>query len=248
MKIDVIMITKNSQKPCLVESINSIVNNIPLNKLIVVDNFSIDETINIINRYNNISTKVIQKNCNRGMAREIGIKKVETDWFAFIDSDIILEKDWFKLIAKNISKKIGAIEGNVKSKEGIVQKIRINGRGYTNCTLIKTDLVKDIKIPEEMVVYEDQYIRKYIEKKDYKWLKVALPCSLHLSKSNRLNDAFEIGKMSGKYHLDPFWRYPSSFLIVLIKRIFGGKESPLISYRLLTGYLKGLFLNLNNSR
>lgn len=247
MKIDVIMITNNSQKPCLVESINSIVDNIPLNRLIVVDNFSSDETINIIKSYSNINTIIIQKYCNRGMAREIGIKKVETDWFAFVDSDIILEKDWFKLIANNLSKKIGAIEGNVKSKEGVVQKIRTNGRGYTNCTLIKTDLVKDIKIPEDMVVYEDQYIRKYIEKNGYKWLKVASPCSVHLSKSNRLNDAFEIGKMSGKYQLDPFWKYPSSFFIIVIKRIFGGQESPLISYRLLTGYLRGVFSKLYSS-
>jgi len=244
MSIDVVMITKNSLKPCLLESITSIISNLPLNRLIIVDAFSTDGTIDLLNTFKNIVINLIQTDCNRGKAREIGINYVTTDWFAFIDSDIILEKDWFKLMANNVSTKIGAIEGNVKSKEGIVQKIKVSGRGYTNCTLIRTNLVKSIKIPEEMVVYEDQYIRKYIEKKGYKWLKVASPCSLHLSQSNRLNDAYNIGKMSGKYYLDPFWKFPFSFLIVVIKWIFGGKESPLIHYKLLTGYLSGLYSSL----
>lgn len=239
-RIDVVMITKNSLKPCLNECITSIINNLPLNRLIVIDSFSTDGTIDAFNIFNNIDIKLIQMECSRGAARELGINNVSTDWFAFIDSDVILEKDWFKLIFSHTSEKIGAVEGNVKSKEGVVQRIRVNGRGYTNCTLIRTSLVKDIKIPSEMVVYEDQYIRRHIERKGYMWLKVASPCSFHLSRSNRLNDAFENGRMSGKYSLDPFWAFPLSFFVVGIKWVFGGGESPLIHYRLLSGYLSGL--------
>jgi len=241
MKIDVIMITKNSSKPCLVESIDSIRKNIDLNNLIVVDSYSEDDTINILNKYIDNKLKIIQKYCNRGEAREIAIKEVETKWFAFVDSDVILEDDWQKIIEKNITPKIGAIEGNVKSKEGVIQKINKNSRGYTNCTLIKTDLVKTIQIPREMEVYEDQYIRKYIEKQGKMWVKVPIPCSLHLSKSDRQKDAYKIGQMSGRYALDPVWKYPTSFVIVLIKKIIGGNESPLIHYHILTGYINGLF-------
>ena len=241
MKIDVIMITKNSLKPCLIESIESIIKNINLNKLIIIDAFSNDGTVDLLNKYRKYNLNIIQKDCNRGKAREIGIKNVETDWFAFIDSDVILEDNWLNVIEKNINFKIGAVEGNVKSKNGVIQKIRQNGRGYTNCTLIKTNLVKQISIPEEMRVYEDQFIRKYIENKGYFWLKVAFPCSLHLSTSDRLKDAYEIGLMSGKYHLDSFWKFFFSFFLVTLKWFTGGKEPPLISYRILSGYLRGYF-------
>lgn len=37
-----------------------------------------------------IKFKIIQKSCLRGKARKIGIKEVETEWFAFVDSDVIL--------------------------------------------------------------------------------------------------------------------------------------------------------------
>ena len=51
MDIDVIMITKNSLKPCLIESIESIIKNINLNKLIIIDAFSNDGTIDLLNKY-----------------------------------------------------------------------------------------------------------------------------------------------------------------------------------------------------
>jgi len=246
MKIDVIMITKNSSKPCLVSSLESIKKNINLNKIVIVDSFSIDNTIEILKDSLNGLLDITQKNCSRGKARELAIKKVETEWFAFVDSDVILEENWQNIIEKNITSKIGAIEGNVKSKEGIPQKIRQNGRGYTNCTLIKSSLVEDIVIPEEMKVYEDQFIRRFIEKKGYAWLKVATPCSLHLSTSDRFKDAYEIGKMSGKYHLDSFWKFILSFFIVSLKWVVGGKEPPTISYKIVTGFINGYFSNLTH--
>ena len=147
MNIDVVMITKNSLKPCLYESITSILRNIPLNKLIIIDSYSNDGTIESIKLFKNINIIIVQNECGRGKAREIGIKNVETEWFAFIDSDVILEENWFSNIEKNISNKIGAIEGNVKSADGKIQKIQQYMRGYTNCTLIRTNLVKDINIP-----------------------------------------------------------------------------------------------------
>jgi glycosyltransferase involved in cell wall biosynthesis len=241
MNIDVVMITKNSLKPCLYESITSIIRNIPLNKLIIIDSYSNDGTIESIKLFKNINIIIVQNECGRGKAREIGIKNVETEWFAFIDSDVILEENWFSNIEKNISDKIGAIEGNVKSADGKIQKIQQYMRGYTNCTLIRTNLVKDINIPFEINVFEDQYIRKYIEKKKYIWLKVASPCSLHLSRSDRLKDAYEIGRWSSKYHLFPLWRYVTSFFLISIKRLFSREESLSRSFMLLKGYFKGLF-------
>ena len=235
-KIDVVMITKNSFYPCLKESLFSIVRNIPLNYLIVVDSFSTDGTLELLDEYRKKSVKIkmIQRCCGRGKAREIGIREVETEWFAFVDSDVILAENWYQDITKSIKPQVGAIEGNVNE-----QKINPSGRAYTNCTLIKTNLVKDIRIPEEMQVLEDQYIRKHIEKSGYIWLKVGKPCSIHKSTSSRIGAAYEVGRMSGKYKLLPFWKDFFVCFLIPVKFLKNG-ESPSIYLNKLFGHLKGI--------
>ena len=235
-KIDAVMITKNSFHPCLKESLSSIIRNVPLNHLIVVDSFSTDSTLKLLDEYKEkgVKVKIVQQRCNRGKAREIGIREVDTEWFAFVDSDVILAENWFLDITKNIKPRVGAIEGNVNK-----QKISPSGRAYTNCTLIKTSLVKDVKIPEEMRVLEDQYIRKHIEKKGYRWLKVSEPCSIHKSTSDRKKDAFEVGRLSGKYGLLPFWKDFFVCFLIPVKLLRHG-ESPSIYLNKLFGHLKGI--------
>jgi len=236
MKIDVVMITRNSLHPCLKESIEAIIRNIPINRLIVIDAFSTDGTIELFKEYKNrgVNIEVYQIACKRGKAREIGIKKVETTWFAFVDSDVILADNWFDNIKSYIRPNIGAIEGNVNG-----QKVNPRGRAYTNCTLIKTSLVKDIEIPSEMAVLEDQFIRKWIENKGYKWLKVSQPCSIHKSKSNRVKDAFEVGRMAGKYKLYPFWKNFAVCFLIPIK-ILKYRDPPQVYLNKLAGHIKGI--------
>mgnify|MGYP000563042246 CR=1 FL=1 len=99
MHIDVVLLTKNSAsalgesifKKCIV----SIKRNIPVNNLIVVDAFSSDRTIEIIKSVFS-DVIVITSFAKRGKAREIGIKNVSTEVFAFIDSDVIVPSGWFE--------------------------------------------------------------------------------------------------------------------------------------------------------
>ncbi|RKY52408.1 MAG: hypothetical protein DRP89_07745 [Candidatus Neomarinimicrobiota bacterium] len=100
-------------------------------------------------------------------------------------------------------------------------------------------MVKDIKIPEEMTVLEDQFIRKWIESKGYKWLKVSEPRSIHKSQSNRVKDAFEVGRMAGKYGLIPFWKDLGVCILIPIKYLRYG-ESPSIYINKLLGHIKGI--------
>jgi len=236
VKIDVVMITKNSLYPCLRESVEAIIRNVPLNRLIVVDAFSVDGTIELFEKYKerNVNIEIYQFASKRGKAREIGIKKVETLWFAFVDSDVILAKNWFNEMIKHLQPDVGAIEGPI-----IGQKVNPRGRAYTNCTLIKTDLVKDIKIPDEMAVLEDQFIRKFIENKGYKWLKVDHPRSIHKSQSDKIKNAFEVGRMAGKYDLFPLWKSLGVCLLAPIK-FLRYKDSPRIYFNQLAGHIKGM--------
>lgn len=179
--IDVVMLTKNSEhilKRCL----ESVYENVPVKRLIVVDASSTDNTLKIIGDFNDKygNVKVITENGTRAKARERGIQEVETEWFMFVDSDVVLCKDWFKKAVKHIDDDVGAVWGlnidlipNVKNKLfmkslALVARECFNLRGGMHDTLIRTKLVKDIKIPRKLHAYEDAFIINWIKEKGYK--------------------------------------------------------------------------------
>jgi len=178
--IDVVMITKNSDF-MLKRCIESIYENLPVKNLIVIDGFSTDRTLSIINQLNKKfkTIKVISLTGTRALARETGIGHVSTDWFMFVDSDVILSKDWYKAAEKQIKNDIGAVWGvNIDVVPGIKDKwfIRLQSfvanycfsiRGGTHDTLIRREAVEDIKIPDYLHAYEDAYIINWIKKKGY---------------------------------------------------------------------------------
>jgi glycosyltransferase involved in cell wall biosynthesis len=179
--IDVVMLTKNSEH-LLGKCLASIYHNVPVNNLIVVDGFSTDRTLKIVaatnEQYGNV--KVLNVNGSRAKAREKGIAQVTTEWFMFADSDVILSKDWYRKAQKNIQSDVGAVWGvnidvipNLSDKrvlklQTIVASECFNLRGGTHDTLVRRDLVADIKIPEQLHTYEDAYIMNWIKDKGYK--------------------------------------------------------------------------------
>jgi len=179
--IDVVMLTKNSER-LLEECLKSIWENVPVRRLIVVDGFSTDNTLKIIDKFNKKygNVKIISEKGSRAKARERGIREVETKWFMFADSDVILCKDWFEKAVKQIDKNVGAIWGlnidvipNVKNKLflkslALVARECFNLRGGMHDTLIRHELIKDIRIPERLHAYEDAYIINWIKRKGYK--------------------------------------------------------------------------------
>jgi glycosyltransferase involved in cell wall biosynthesis len=179
--IDVVMITKNSEH-ILGKCLAAVYENVPVKNLIVVDGFSTDRTLKIVNQVNGTygNVTVLNVNGSRARAREKGIRQVSTDWFMFVDSDVILSKDWFRKAEKNVECNVGAVWGvnidvipNVKDKrilklQGLIARKCFNLRGGMHDTLIRREAVEDIKIPEELHAYEDAYIVNWIKRKGYK--------------------------------------------------------------------------------
>jgi glycosyltransferase involved in cell wall biosynthesis len=179
--IDVVVLTKNSEH-VLDECLASVYENVPVKNLIVVDGYSTDRTLKIVDKVNEThgNVTVLNVNGSRAKAREKGIRQVSTDWFMFVDSDVVLSKDWFRKAAKNAEHDVGAIWGvnidiipNIKDKriwklQGLIARQCFGLRGGMHDTLIRREAVEDIKIPEELHAYEDAYIIKWIKKKGYK--------------------------------------------------------------------------------
>src|SRR4030065_2262890 len=110
--VDVVVLTKNSEH-LLDKCLSSIYENVPVKNLIIVDGHATDDTKKIIKntdeKHGNI--RILNVNGSRAKAREAGIRQVKTDWFMFVDSDVILSQGWLKRAEKNVKKDIGAVWG-----------------------------------------------------------------------------------------------------------------------------------------
>lgn len=188
--IDVVLLTKNSER-ALIKCLDSLYQNVPVHQLIVVDGYSTDKTLEILETYNQThhDVKVIFDRGTRASARQKGIMAVQTEWFMFIDSDVVLCRGWFEKAVKNIAPKVGAVWGTevwstlknpkmLKLFLVVTRKI-FEVRGGTHDTLIRASLVKDIQIPSELHVFEDAYIKDHINKKGFKVVACYDPFCIH---------------------------------------------------------------------
>lgn len=198
MNIDVIMLTHNSAKPFFEKCLMALKENVPINQLIVVDGNSNDNTVEIIqNVFSN--PKIIFSNHSLAQARKLGISYLETPWFAFIDSDVMVAKDWFKKLSKVITQKTGGIQGTDqyanrslirydKWKKNVWRKKithesfepfsiitqdsfkKNRFRGLTHNTLIQTSCVRDWDPPTHLNVGEDHHLFLHVISKGYTWI------------------------------------------------------------------------------
>jgi glycosyltransferase involved in cell wall biosynthesis len=193
--VDVVMLTKNSER-LLKQCLESVYRNVPVGQLIVVDGYSEDKTIDILNQFNGKyhNVKIIFDRGTRATARQKGIAQVSTDWFMFVDSDVVLCNDWFKKAQKYLGEDVGAVWGievwstiqkqkTLKLFLLITRKI-FEVRGGTHDTLIRTDLVQDIKIPQSLHVFEDAYIKDWIANKGYRVVACYDPFCVHYRPQN----------------------------------------------------------------
>ena len=164
--VDVVILTKNSER-WLSECLESVYENVPVNRLIVIDGYSTDSTFEVLGEFNKAygNVEIIAQKGSRGEARARGIKEVTTEWFMFVDSDVVLCKDWFKKASRYLQDDVGAVWGvevwsTIRSPSmlklflWITRKI-FDARGGTHDTLVRLDSVRDMRIPAKLHVFED---------------------------------------------------------------------------------------------
>jgi glycosyltransferase involved in cell wall biosynthesis len=187
--VDVVMLTKNSMRPSLPETIASVFANIPVKRLIVVDGGSSDGTVEYVSKQMK-AVLVDDSEGNRATARQKGIEMVETELFAFVDADIILQRDWFVEARKLLGPDVGAVSTYPRyfGTAGEVQRAleRMYGRPTrrrfdTAAALLRTAAAKGIRIPneDEDVPSEDEFIGREVLKRGYRVLCAGTPVAYH---------------------------------------------------------------------
>ncbi len=219
MKVDVVVLTKNSGET-LEKCLDAVYKNVPVSRLIVVDGYSTDQTVEIIRRFNRKHHNVvlISERGTRGKARQTAIGAVDTEWFMFVDSDVILCDQWFAKAEKLITNEVGAVWGIelwsvihnpivLKLFKQVTMKI-FETRGGTHDLLVRHSAVKDIKIPGDLHVFEDTFIKKWVTQKGYKVISTYDPYCIHRRPLHvwTPNTAVSIATEEIKHGL--FYKYP----------------------------------------
>jgi len=213
-KIDTVLLTKNSVFPCLRECLVSVKQNVPVNRFIVVDGGSTDETLKVVEEIFPEAQIIYDLKGNRATARQIGIKNVETEWFFFIDSDVVLHSNWYGEAAKCVNAKVGAVQGaTVQRVQPIYEDFQYSmrrirkmfggltykpflepvHRGFTGDIILRTKLVKDIEIPKFLHIFEDHYLKRWIEDKGFEWLRSEKACCDHYYHPGKPKVSYEGG-------------------------------------------------------
>jgi glycosyltransferase involved in cell wall biosynthesis len=206
MQVDVVLLTKNSEH-LLGKCLSSIYQNVPIKSLIVIDGFSTDRTLEILQKFNrkhgNVSA--FQMNGSRAKARTEGIRRVRTDWFMFVDSDVLLCRDWFKKAQTDLTDGTGAVWGlnidvlpNIKNRrilklQSMIARQCFNLRGGMHDTLILRKAVEGIRVPEHLHTYEDTFIVQWVKTHGYKVTVGSNVYCLHYKPPNNwsLKNGFE---------------------------------------------------------
>lgn len=140
-----------------------------------------------------VNDVIVETSTPLAKARQRAIAKVTTDWFVFIDDDIILPDDWWEVVYESgwlrsllwpRFDNIGAVQGTAipyglgKNYDsaffwhlmGSPAGVELNGnsRMFTHNTLIRTEAVRDWNPPADLSSYEDYHMMRHIQKRGYK--------------------------------------------------------------------------------
>jgi len=241
--VDVVVLTKNSER-ILEKCLNSIFENVPVNRLIVVDGYSTDSTQKIVQRFNDKYGNVvlIEDGGTRGSARLKGIRGVKTEWFVFVDSDVVLCGNWYEKAEMYVQNDVGAVWGTevwasmhrpsvLKLFLRITRKI-FEMRGGTHDLLVRYETVKDIDIPKDLNVFEDAFIKEWVAKKGYKVVPTYDPFCIHYRPASVWTLKGSRDLMIETLRCSSFQKMPRYFLAYAFYTVY-------VLYRSLTQKLEG---------
>ena len=174
----------------------------------------------------------------RGRARQDLISRVDTDWFAFVDTDVRLRPNWWDNVCSMVSDHVGAVEGlwsyaltdrtvdnYSRAMSQLAKLVKRKGweerveRGFTGDTLIRKAAVRGISIPPGLHFYEDEFIRRHILKMGFRWMRTAQVACDHLRKYN-LDDAYDSGRYAFYFGQTDLVAQLRRFPLIPLKAIF----------------------------
>lgn len=115
MKLSIVVPAYNVEK-YIERCINSMINYDYDYEIIIINDGSTDNTLNVVEKYRNLKNIKIISQRNKGLsyARNVGIKNAEGEYISFIDSDDFVDlKEMINLVEEAILNKLDIIQGQM---------------------------------------------------------------------------------------------------------------------------------------
>lgn len=261
---DIIIPTWNSAET-LPQCLDSIRQHSKPDNVIIIDRKSKDGTQAIAE---GVECVVLTDTISLGSARMMGIRHSTAPLVAFVDSDIVIGKDWHTNMLSYLDKKTGAIQGRTILTSSPIREMRLHDartnlfkdgirrlakgdRGFTNTTIIRRNLLLDLDI-SQVNAWEDWFITQAVLDKGYEWKYVPVFVD-HLESSEDWlrklvwgvkgrRHMFDITNTGMKLRLKTSLLSLSWYLkqIVQYSAVLGDKRIPLLFGRGLIQELKGM--------
>jgi len=155
-------------------------------EIIIVDNYSIDDTVKIAKQYN---SRVLQVRALRSAARNYGIKNAEGVFLFYVDSDMELTPDVVKECVRNTI--INHIDAIMIPEERVGEGFWVKCRAIERLTYIGNPLIESVRFmrkdvflkvngfDEELEAGEDWDLHARIEDNGYKIGKIVSKLKHH---------------------------------------------------------------------
>lgn len=183
---------------------------VDVGRIVVVDDESDDDTRGIVRDRAETcgwDCDVLQRETTLPEARKLAIDRVTRDWFLFLDDDVRIAPDYLDRLADAAAPAIGAIQGRKHSRTERPSEWtrRRSRRGGTHATLVRREAVRGIEFPADLLVLEDEYLRRYVEDRGFLWIFHHGARFRH-ENQHRHPVGWREGWLGGKYDLLPFQR------------------------------------------
>jgi len=197
-KIDVIMLTWNSNRSYFKRVLELIKCYVPVHKFIVVDRYSTDGTLEVVKDYFSDAV-IVQTKANLAWARRIGIEYADCEIIAFIDDDVFISEKWVRVLYSLMQSfptigMVYSLHGLIRPGGRLIETLRKRSdvnvkdlifkglsviRGRTIATMIRRTLVLDWNPPKELSAFEDYHLAQHILSKGALVIQINKPLALH---------------------------------------------------------------------
>lgn len=182
--------------------------NVPITRLVIVDDVSTDGTREIAEANadeNGWDLRIVSRPTTLPEARELAIATVEAEWFLFLDDDVRVSPRYLARLRDAVGPLVGAVQGrkNARTEPNSAWVRRRARRGGTHATLCRHEAVDGVSFPSDLVVLEDEYLRRYVEDNGFLWV-FNHQAWFHHASQHRHPIGWREGVLAGKYGLKPF--------------------------------------------
>lgn len=250
LSVDVVIATRG--EPSLSRCLLAVEKSMPINRIILVGPKSLQS------KFEN-QKKVLfvpSSYTSVGKNRSLGLRYVTTEYYASVDSDVIVNKEWFDWCIRTIKKdKVGACEGFYRHdgrRARILMKDFRDGKDWLGLgnTMLRTDVVRRVGMPHNRFK-EDYALVCRIRGIGYKWIFNPKITTLHLeSDLDYLKKRVHWGEIGGQDVLQPkIWLRNMLGLFTKSLRTYGILDSLFYSvgeWLVLYGYLRRILKQITH--